>query len=136
MPIYLQRLDRCGTFTLNKTGNFVQFKAIAHGAVSLAQGERQSLCGLAGGTKSNDVKECLEVKKRLLASLMSLCLLVGLLPCHSTGGGGTQDGEPPVSEPVTSAEADGYTEWTSIDSLPTSGTYRLTDNVTIKAYLF
>ena len=75
------------------------------------------------------------MKKRLLASLMSLCLLVGLLPATALAAEETQDGEPPVSEPVTSAEADGYTEWTSIDSLPTSGTYRLTDNVTIKPFL-
>ena len=76
------------------------------------------------------------MKKRLLASLMSLCLLVGLLPATALAAEETQDGEPPVSEPVTSAEADGYTEWTSIDSLPTSGTYRLTDNVTIKPTFF
>ena len=76
------------------------------------------------------------MKKRLLASLMSLCLLVGLLPATALAAEETQDGEPPVSEPVTSAEADGYTEWTSIDSLPTSGTYRLTDNVAIKPTFF
>jgi len=72
------------------------------------------------------------VKKRLLASLMCLCLLVGLLPATALAAEETQDGEPPVSEPVTSASADGYTDWGSEDSLPTSGAYRLTGDVTIK----
>ena len=35
-----------------------------------------------------------------------------------------------TSAPVPAAD-DGYTEWTSTDSLPTSGTYRLTQDVTI-----
>ncbi|MFR8820187.1 MAG: hypothetical protein ACLVGW_08475, partial [Evtepia gabavorous] len=72
------------------------------------------------------------MKKRLLASLMCLCLLVGLLPATALAAEETQDGEPPVSEPVTSASADGYTDWGSEDSLPTSGAYRLTGDVTIK----
>ena len=33
--------------------------------------------------------------------------------------------------PVPAAATDGYTEWTSTDSLPTSGTYRLTTDVTV-----
>ena len=74
------------------------------------------------------------MKKRLLASLMALCLIVGLLPTAVLAVEEPQDlqEETPVSEPVPTATADGYTDWTHDDSLPTSGTYRLTTNVTIK----
>ena len=74
------------------------------------------------------------MKKRLLASLMALCLIVGLLPTAVLAVEEPQDlqEETPVSEPVPTAAADGYTDWTHDDSLPTSGTYRLTTNVTIK----
>ena len=123
------------------------------------------------------------MKKRILASLMALCLIVGLLPTaalavdpgteqtapaapgteqESAGdpagigqeqispvpedavtqpegdGNGAADAEEPqeevspISAAAPAAAADGYTEWTSTDSLPTSGTYRLTSNVTIK----
>ena len=65
---------------------------------------------------------------------MALCLIVGLLPTAVLAVEEPQDlqEETPVSEPVPTAVADGYTDWTHDDSLPTSGTYRLTTNVTIK----
>ena len=123
------------------------------------------------------------MKKRILASLMALCLIVGLLPTaalavdpgteqtapadpgteqESAGdpagigqeqippapedavtqpegdGNGAADAEepreetPPISEAAPAAAADGYTNWANKDSLPTSGTYRLTSDVTIK----
>ena len=124
------------------------------------------------------------MKKRILASLMALCLIVGLLPTaalavdpgteqtapadpgteqESAGdpagigqeqippapedavtqpegdGNGAADAEepreetPPISEAAPAAAADGYTNWANKDSLPTSGTYRLTSDVTIKS---
>ena len=71
------------------------------------------------------------MKKRLLASLMALCLIVGLLPTAALAAEEPQEEEPLASDPVPVAAADGYTEWTSTDSLPTSGTYRLATNVTV-----
>ena len=117
------------------------------------------------------------MKKRILASLMALCLIVGLLPTaalavdpgteqESAGdpagigqeqippvpedavtqpegdGNGAADAEepreetPPISEAAPAASADGYTDWDSENSLPTSGTYRLTGDVTIKPTFF
>ena len=63
---------------------------------------------------------------------MALCLIVGLLPTAVLAVEEPQDlqEETPVSEPVPTAAADGYTDWTHDDSLPTSGTYRLTTNLT------
>lgn len=123
------------------------------------------------------------MKKRILASLMALCLIVGLLPTaalavdpgteqtaqadpgteqESAGdpagpeqeqaapvledavtqpegdGNGAADAEepreetPPISEAAPAAAADGYTDWASENSLPTSGTYRLTQDVTVQ----
>ena len=123
------------------------------------------------------------MKKRILASLMALCLIVGLLPTaalavdpgteqtapadpgteqESAGdpagigqeqippvpedavtqpegdGNGATDAEepreetPPISEAAPAAAADGYTDWASENSLPTSGTYRLTQDVTVQ----
>lgn len=113
------------------------------------------------------------MKKRILASLMALCLIVGLLPTaalavdpgteqESAGdsagigqeqippvpedavtqpegdGNGATDAEepreetPPISEAAPAAAADGYKDWTSANSLPTSGTYRLTQDVTVQ----
>ena len=43
---------------------------------------------------------------------------------------------PPISESAPAAAADGYTDWTNENSLPTSGTYRLTGDVTIKPTFF
>ena len=71
------------------------------------------------------------MKKRLLASLMALCLIVGLLPTAALAAEEPQEEEPLASDPVPVAAADGYTEWTSTDFLPTSGTYRLATNVTV-----
>lgn len=78
------------------------------------------------------------MKKRLMASLMALSLIVGLLPTAALAVEETQEPqeETPVSEPVPTAAADGYTDWTLDDSLPTSGTYRLTTDVTIKPTFF
>ena len=57
--------------------------------LSLSIQERDKPLWTGWRTKSNDVKECLEVKKRLLASLMCLCLLVGLLPATALAAGVT-----------------------------------------------
>ena len=57
--------------------------------LSLSIQERDKPLWTGWRTKSNDVKECLEVKKRLLASLMCLCLLVGLLPATALAAGMT-----------------------------------------------
>lgn len=57
--------------------------------LSLSIQERDKPLWTGWRTKSNDVKECLEVKKRLLASLMCLCLLVGLLPATALAAGAT-----------------------------------------------
>ena len=40
--------------------------------------------------------------------------------------------EEAASQELLTVAADGYTEWTSTDSLPVSGTYRLTGNVTLE----
>ena len=72
------------------------------------------------------------MKKRLLASLMALCLIVGLLPTAALAAEEPQEEEPLASDPVPVAAADGYTEWISTDSLPTSGTYRLAADVTVQ----
>ena len=98
------------------------------------------------------------MRKKCLAGIMVLCLLLSMMPtmafateaeCTKTEGctavaheegcpaadpaGGGDGNDPTV---LLDEPADGYTEWTSTDSLPTSGTYRLTDNVTIKPTFF
>ena len=58
------------------------------------------------------------MKKRLLASLMALCLIVGLLPTAVLAVEEPQDlqEETPVSEPVPTATAEGATDGTPNDS--------------------
>ena len=52
------------------------------------------------------------MKRKLLAGFMAVCLILTLLP-------------------ATALAADTYTEWTTEDNLPTSGTYRLETDVTL-----
>ena len=93
------------------------------------------------------------MRKKCLAGIMVLCLLLSMMPtmafateaeCTKTEGctavaheegcpaadpaGGGDGNDPTV---LLDEPADGYTEWTSTDSLPTSGTYRLATNVTV-----
>ncbi len=60
------------------------------------------------------------MKKRLICILLSVLLVFSLLPA---GAVATEETE----ETIT------YTDWESTDSLPTSGTYKLTDNVTVSS---
>ena len=98
------------------------------------------------------------MRKKCLAGIMVLCLLLSMMPtmafateaeCTKTEGCTAVAHEEgcPAADPASGGDgndptvlldepADGYTEWTSTDSLPTSGTYRLADNVTIKPTFF
>ncbi|MCD7785801.1 MAG: hypothetical protein LUH18_09585 [Oscillospiraceae bacterium] len=60
------------------------------------------------------------MKKRLLCILLSVLMVFSLLPA---GAVATEEAGETIS----------YTDWTATDSLPTSGTYRLTNNVTVSS---
>ena len=82
------------------------------------------------------------MKKRLFSIFLALAMALSLMPAALAEG--DEPADPNAAEtlpqeealltpaPVPAAATDGYTEWTSTDSLPTSGTYRLTTDVTIK----
>jgi hypothetical protein len=98
---------------------------------------------LGGAAGKNIKKEKETMKKRLFSIFLALTMALSLIPTMAMAEG-DEPADPNAAEtlpqeealltpaPVPAAATDGYTEWTSTDSLPTSGTYRLTTDVTIK----